>query len=228
MASSVPGSPGAALASSERRAVVAALAAELGHDLQGPLNLFRLSLERLNRGDALDQEDLSLLGEELERMGQLNTRLRGLARSSASLRRVSCSPRELVELALGKAPIAGLAVDATDQVTLACDPTLLAQALKELVANALEARKAQAGVRFERGGTPGFCVWDDGAGFELGVDTALAWGATTRPDAAGLGLTVALRAARAHGFNLELRRAPPYTEAWLLVPAAELSPTVST
>jgi signal transduction histidine kinase len=206
---------------------VAALAAELGHDLQGPLNLFRLSLERLTRGDALDEEDLSLLGEELERLGQLNTRLRGLARASASLQRVVCSPRQIVELALGEAPLAGLAVDATDQVTLACDPTLLAHALKELVRNALEARKAQAGVRFERGATPGFCVWDDGAGFELGVDAALAWGATTRPAAAGLGLTVALRAARAHGFNLELRRTPPYTEAWLLVPAAELSQTGS-
>ncbi|HEX2873336.1 MAG TPA: hypothetical protein VHP33_18890 [Polyangiaceae bacterium] len=222
-ASSVPGSPLTALASSDRRAVVAALAAELGHDLQGPLNLLRLSLERLTRGDALDQEDLSLLGEELERLGQLNTRLRGLARASASLQRVACSPRRLVALALSDGPIAGLEVDATDQVEFACDPTLLAYALRELVANALEARQAQAGVRFEQGATPGFCVWDDGAGFELGVEAALAWGTTTRPAAAGLGLTVALRAARAHGFNLELRRAPPYTEAWLLVPARELS-----
>jgi signal transduction histidine kinase len=201
---------------------VAALAAELGHDLQGPLNLLRLSVERLTRGGTLDQEDLSLLGEELERLGQLNTRLRGLARASASLKKVACSPRQLVELALGQAPPAGLAVDATDQVTFACDPTLLGQALKELIANALEARTAQAGVRFEQGATPGFCVWDDGAGFELSVDAALAWGATTRPSAAGLGLTLALRAARAHGFNLELRRAPPHTEAWLLVPVREL------
>ena len=207
---------------------MAALAAELGHDLQGPLNLLRLSFDRLRRGEALDAEDLSLLGEELERLGQLNARLRGLARASASLQRVACSPRKLVELALGQAPTAGLTVEATDEVTLACDPTLLSQALKELIDNALAAKATHAGVRFEQGETPGFCVWDDGAGFELGVAAALAWGATTRPSAAGLGLTVALRAARAHGFSLELRRAPPYTEAWLLVPARELQARVST
>ncbi len=206
--------------------MVAALAAELGHDLQGPLNLFRLSLERLTRGDTLDQEDLSLLGEELERLGKLNARLRGLARASASPQKVACSPRQLVELALGQAPLTGLTVEATDEVTITCDPPLLAQALKELVANALLARAAQAGVRFEQGASAGFCVWDDGAGFEQGADAALAWGATTRPAAAGLGLTVALRAARAHGFELELRRAPPYTQAWLLVPAQALAKRV--
>ena len=119
-------------------------------------------------------------------------------------------------------------MEATDEVTLACDPALLSQALKELIDNALAAKATHAGVRFEQGATFGFCVWDDGAGFELGVDAALAWGATTQPSAAGLGLTVALRAARAHGFSLELRRAPPYTEAWLLVPARELKARVST
>lgn len=207
---------------------MAALAAELGHDLQGPLNLFRLSLDRLRRGEALDAEDLSLLGEELERLGQLSTRLRGLARASGSLQRIPCTPRQLVEHALGPAPLAGFTVEATDEVSFACDPGLLGQALKELVTNALAARASQAGVRFEQGATPGFCVWDDGPGFELGADAALAWGATTRPAAAGLGLTVALRAARAHGYNLELRRASPHTEAWLWVPARELQARVST
>jgi hypothetical protein len=38
-----------------------------------------------------------------------------------------------------------------------------------------------------------------------------------------LGLTLTLRVARAHGFNLELRRVPPRTEAWLLIPLAALS-----
>ena len=100
--------------------------------------------------------------------------------------------------------------------------------MRELIENAVEARRAQAGVRFEQGAKPGFCVWDDGAGFEVAEEAALAWGVTTRPSATGLGLTVALRAARAHGFALELRRAPPYTEAWLLLPAREISQPVTT
>lgn len=210
-------------AHAERRAVAGALAAELGHDLQGPLNLFRLSTERLARGETLDQEDVSLLQEELGRLSQLNARLRELARTP--LRRVGCSPHELVALALaGRQPSPELDVDATDAVSIRCDPRCLSQALRELIDNALEARAARAGVRFQHGSAPGFCVWDDGAGFSLDTPSAQAWGVTTRPGAAGLGLTLALRVARAHGFSLELRRVPPFTEAWLLIPVAELSP----
>ena len=212
----------------ERRAAIGALAAELGHDLQGALNLFRSSLDRLTRGQALDEEDLSLLGEELERLGQLSGRLRGLARASTSLQKVVCNPRQVIDLALGHDSFEAFAVEASEEISFACDPEVLGQGLKELIKNAVEARKAHAGVRFEQGATPGFCVWDDGAGFEVPVAAALAWGVTTRPSAAGLGLTVALRAARAHGFNLELKRVPPYTEAWLLLPARELSQPVPT
>lgn len=100
-----------------------------------------------------------------------------------------------------------------------CDKELLGQALRELCDNALEAKATRAGVRFQAGPAAGFCVWDDGPGFSLDVQRALAWGVTTRPQAAGLGLTVALRAARAHGFDLELRRAGELTEAWVLIPA---------
>lgn len=205
----------------DRRVAAGALAAELGHELQGPLNLFRLSVDRLARGEALDQEDVSLLQEELERLSQLNARLRELARTP--LHKTACSPRELTALALTSRPAADLEVDVPDTVWLRCDTQLLSQALGELIDNAVEARAARAGVRFEHGPVPGFCVWDDGDGFSLDTQRAQAWGVTTRNGAAGLGLTMALRVARAHGFNLELRRVPPHTEAWLLIAAADLS-----
>lgn len=206
----------------ERRAVAGALAAELGHDLQGPLNVFRLYTERLARGEMLDEEDVSLLQEELGRLSHLNGRLRELSRTS--LDKVACSPRELLVLALaGRQNSSEVEVDATDAVSIRCDPQLLSLALRELVENALEARATRAGVRFQHGAASGFCVWDDGDGFSLPISSAQAWGGTTRPGAAGLGLTLALRVARAHGFNLELRRVPPRTEVWLLVPIGELS-----
>jgi signal transduction histidine kinase len=207
----------------ERRAVAGALAAELGHDLQGPLNLFRLTTERLARGEALDQEDVSLLQEELGRLSQLNARLRELARTP--IQRGAVSARDLIAMAMtGRQLPYELEVDATDAVSVRCDPRLLSHALRELIDNAVEARAQHAGVRFQDGPAPGFCVWDDGDGFSLATPDAQAWGVTTRPGAAGLGLTVALRVARAHGFDLELRRVPPRTEAWLLIPAAELNP----
>lgn len=208
----------------ERRLAVGALAAELGHDLQGPLNLFRLSAERLARGETLDEEDISLLGEELARMSVLGGRLRELARVSGQ--KVACTPQQLVNLALGDTAH-GLETDAPADVTLVCDPLLLSQGLRELVDNALAAKATRAGIRFQAGDTPGFCVWDDGAGLTLSPETALAWGVTTRPFAAGLGLTLALRAARAHGFDLELRRVHPHTEAWIFIPAQQLTRQVT-
>jgi len=212
----------------ERRLVVAALAAELGHDLQAPLNLFRHSVDRLALGDTLDAEDLGLLVEELEQMRLLGARLRELARVSGP--RVACSPRQLVQLALaGMGPLPpDLEIDAPDSVTLVCDAALLGQALRELIHNALAAKTTRAGVRFETGDAPGFCVWDDGEGLTIRSEAALAWGVTTQPFAAGLGLTLALRAVRAHGFDLTLRRVPPRTEALISIPATQLTRGVAT
>lgn len=207
-----------------RRLAAGALAAELGHDLQGPLNLFRLSTERLARGETLDEEDLSLLGEELKRMSLLSGRLRELARISGQ--KVACTARQLVELALGGRALE-LEAEVPDDVTIYCDPTLFSQGLRELIDNALEAKATRAGIRFEGGDAAGFCVWDDGEGFTLSPESALAWGVTTRPFAAGLGLTLALRAARAHGFDLRLRRVPPNTEAWISIPAQQLTRQVT-
>lgn len=205
----------------ERRAAAAALAAELGHELQGPLNVFRLSRDRLLRGATLDAEDLSLLGEELERLSRMSARLRELARTPS--RKLASTPRALVALALAQRPLsAALEVEVTDQLTLACDPTSVSQALRELIDNALEARVERAGVRFEASDGPGFCVWDDGPGFELSTNAAPHFGVTTRQGAPGLGLAIAARTARAHGFSLQLGRVASHTEAWLRVPVGQL------
>ncbi len=205
-----------------RRATAGALAAELGHDLQGPLNLFRLMTERLERGQTLDAEDASLLREELNRLSALNARLRELAR--IPIQKSSCTPVQLIELALGASlPLHTGAWDSKLQLDLSqaegvglmCDAGLVGRALRELIDNALEARTSRAGVRFQAG--LGFCVWDDGPALQLDLGQAARFGKTTRDGAAGLGLTLALRVARAHGFGLELRRTGTVTEAWLLV-----------
>jgi signal transduction histidine kinase len=217
-----------------RSSAVRALAAELGHDLQGPLNLFRLMTDRLGSGQALDDEDVALLREELERLSALNARLRNLARdpTRTSLQKEPCTPAELVELALSLSPRPlapdplplALQLELPTNITLACDQRLLAVALAELIDNAWTAKSAQAGVRFGREPNSGFCVWDDGPGFGFSPEQAMAWGTTTKVGAVGLGLTLALRAARAHGFQLELKRAGALSEAWLLIPARELQP----
>jgi signal transduction histidine kinase len=199
-----------------RRALVGSLAAELGHDLQGPLNLFRLMTDRLERGQPLDAEDAALLREELDRLSRLSARLRELARLPLS--RDAHSPRRLVEQALALAPaLSGVELElaGSEAVLVNGDELLLARALRELLDNAVEARRERAGVRWEPGAAPCLCVWDDGDGFASEPGQAARFGVTTHAGAAGLGLTVALRVARAHGFRLEFSRASGRTEARL-------------
>jgi signal transduction histidine kinase len=212
------------MADSSRRAALAALAAELGHELQGPLNLFRLTTDRAARGETLDGEDISLLREELERLSRVSARLRTLA--TTPLVPQVCTPGAVIEAALE-----GLDLERRSQLELAVpddetarldgDPGLLGLALRELIDNALTARAGRAGVRFASGPRTGFCVWDDGPGFELDAERSLAWGATTKPGAAGMGLTLALRAARAHGFRLEVTRTQAETQVWLMIVARD-------
>jgi len=207
----------------ERRAVVGSLAAELGHDLQGPLNLFRLTSDRIERGDSFDREYAASLREELTRLSELTVRLKELARSA--LRKTACSPAALVEHALtssGRVTAAELELALPGAPLVRCDATLLALALMELIHNAHSAKRERAGVRFSTGNRVGFCVWDDGPGFALDFKKALAWGATSDAGSAGLGLTVALRGARAHGFALEMERSGSLTELWIVVPARDL------
>jgi signal transduction histidine kinase len=211
------------MADPSRRAALGTLAAELGHELQGPLNLFRLATDRAARGEPLDAEDVELLREELERLSRLSARLRALA--TTPLARRSCTPGDVIVAAChGTDPVtlAGLHEMADHSVVLDGDPLLLGLALRELIDNAQAAKAKEVGLRFSSAEPAGFCVWDDGPGFALDFPSALAWGATSKPGAAGIGLTLALRVARAHGFRLEHTRAGSQTQLWLLIPAREL------
>lgn len=210
-----------------RAAATRALAAELGHEIQGGLGFFRLMAERLREGKQLDAEELAALTEELERFSLLSGRLRDLARTP--LARSEHTPRAICEAACRlTAPTADplpleLAIEVEDDVRISCDLDVLARGLAALIDNALEAKATRAGVTVsadDHGAR--FCVWDDGSGFEPGIERALSWGATTRPGAVGLGLTLALRSARAHGFSLEFERDDAQTRALLLVPARDV------
>lgn len=209
-----------------RAAATRALAAELGHDIQGGIGLFRLLTERASQGQPLDNDEIQALGEELERLSDLAARLRGFAR--IPLERREHTPREVVDAACMLAtPLARplpleIELEGDLNARLNCDINVLAQGLAELIDNALEAKTQRAGVRVRADRNLAFCVWDDGPGFEHGVKQALHWGASTRAGALGLGLTLALRSARAHGFSLELAREQERTLATLLVPARDV------
>lgn len=204
-----------------------ALAAELGHEIHGGLSFFRLMAEQLGEGKPLDAEEASAFAEELQRLGQLATRLRELAKSP--LERAEHTPRALVEAARARAAADSLPLElqleGDESVRVSCDLELVAQGLAALIDNALEARQARAGVNVTVGAGVTFCVWDDGPGFpgaSGAAEQALRWGYSTRPGALGLGLTLALRAARSHGFTLAFEREGSRTRVLLTVPARDV------
>lgn len=171
----------------------------------------------------MDADDLLMLDEELARLGRVTARLRALTQSP--LHRARCAAQDVMRAAVEQADSAAslsFDFDSAEACQLHCDQQLLGQALAELLDNASAAKATRAGLRFAAAGKSGFCVWDDGAGFGASGATALGWGVTTKPGAAGLGLTLALRAARAHGYNLEISRHGSLTEVWMLIPAREI------
>jgi signal transduction histidine kinase len=205
----------------ERAVFVGALAATLGHELQAPLNLFRLLVEQLERGAVPDAEDVGLLREELEHLIALNRRLRTLAnppRADGVL-----SLREWVERAAAGVQIesaTGLEIGALPELRLAGDPQLLVVALTELFENALEHRRAGAGVYYR---APELVVWDDGPGFGMTLGEAQAFGTRTGRAAAGLGLLLAQRAFRSHGLSLSMSRLEARTELSIVLGAAAMA-----
>src|SRR5262245_41958697 len=111
------------LEDAERRALVGALAADVGHELAGALTLFRLTVDRLEAGAALDAEELSVLREELEHLSRLRARLRELARRPPEPRVVPV--KLLLDAALGRLEHprrAALELAVPEQATLRCDP----------------------------------------------------------------------------------------------------------
>lgn len=205
-----------------------ALAAELGHELHGGLSFFRLMAEQLSQGKTLDAEEASALSEELQRFSSLAARLRELAKRSPE--RAEHTPRAIIDAACarvttqaGPLPLE-LRLEGDEGVRLSCDLELIAEGLAALIDNALEAKRASAGVHVTCGAGVTFSVWDDGDGFDAGsaAEQALRWGYSTRPGALGLGLTLALRAARSHGFTLAFEREGSRTVAKLSIPARDV------
>ncbi|HVY32715.1 MAG TPA: ATP-binding protein [Polyangiaceae bacterium] len=206
-----------------------ALAAELGHEINGGLSFFRLIAEQLSQGKQLDAEEASALSEELQRFSSLATRLRELAKRTPE--RAEHTPRVLVDAACARVatperplPLE-LRLEGDEGISVGCDLELVAEGLAALIDNALEAKQTHAGVHVTCGDGVTFRVWDDGSGFDAGAgapEQALRWGHSTRPGALGLGLTLALRAARSHGFTLAFEREDARTVAKLSIPARDV------
>jgi signal transduction histidine kinase len=211
----------------ERLALVETLAAEIAHEVRYPINFFRSVFRRdANRGH-LDEEEIDIGCEEVERLERLVSGLRRVVSHRVErrvLRLTGLSGR--VEMLLRDA-LRGrtLRVDVPDDMALRCDPDQATQALTNLVSNAVDATGPDGSIGIQwsataRGGE--LVVWDDGAGFEGSAAQLFVPWFTTKPRGTGLGLAITQRIVRAHGWGIDARRVDGKTHFVVAIPPSDL------
>jgi len=211
----------------EREALVETLSAEIAHEIRYPINFFRTIFKRASDNRILDQEDIEIGCEEVDRLERLVSGLRRMATQHVERRVVDiaelCSRAEV----LLRDRMGGhtMATDLGAGGVIRCDVDKVTQILVNLLANALDAieEHGEVGVRWRsspRGGE--LYVWDTGPGFHGDPSRFFAPWYTTKPRGTGLGLAITHRLVRAHGWNIEAGRRDSITVFVVTIPAADL------
>jgi signal transduction histidine kinase len=211
-----------ALRRRDRLAAMGELASTVAHEIRNPLNAIAMSAQRLTReypmpAGAADREELEdLLGviqRESTRINGTIEQFLDYARPRPLDRRtMSLSPflGELASAAASVAAARGVSVVSRCDHTLAgsIDPAQMAQALDNLLRNAIEASRPGGTVTLE--GRPdgrglAITVRDEGAGIPATVlPRIFDLYFTTRPEGTGVGLAVAQQIVSAHGGTIEV------------------------
>ena len=203
----------------ERLAAVGQMAAMVAHEVRNPLGILRgqveLAREKLTHAPVREQERLSEMIIEIDRINRLTEEFLGLARDL---------PLELSTVDLG-ALIAAVAEDVTttaraaggarieavaprSPITVQADDGKLRQAVHNLVLNAVQVGGPSTSVRIDvasDGNRTRVTVADDGPGIPAAIAASLFEPfVTSRPGGSGLGLAVARRVAERHGGSLVL------------------------
>jgi signal transduction histidine kinase len=212
----------------ERLALLETLAAEIAHEVRYPINFFRSVFARGSRGNTLDDEEVEIGCEEVDRLERLVSGLKRLVgnrieRRAAPLSDLAARVEVLLRDALGARR---LDVDVAPKVALYCDPDQVTQMLVNLVSNALEATGDHDAVGLawmplsDGGGE--LVVWDTGPGFEGDPARLFAPWFTTKARGTGLGLAITHRLVRAHGWSIDAVRQDRKTRFVIAIPAADL------
>jgi signal transduction histidine kinase len=212
----------------ERIALVETVAAEIAHEIRYPINFFRAVFRRDKAKAKLDEEEIDIGCEEVDRLERLVAGLRRLVGHRIERRTVAVSDLVArVEMLLRDA-LAGrpLEVEVPPDTMLRCDPDQATQVVVNLVANAIDATGARGriGVTWmARKDGAELVVWDDGPGFAGDAAQLFAPWFTTKPRGTGLGLAITQRIVGAHGWRIDALRAEGQTRFVVLVPSSDLS-----
>jgi signal transduction histidine kinase len=211
----------------EREALVETLSAEIAHEVRYPINFFRTIFQRASGYRVLEEEDIEIGCEEVDRLERLVAGLRRMATQHLERRAVEvaelCGRAEvLLRDRMGGHP---LILDLEEGGAINCDIDKITQVLVNLLANALEATEGKGGVGVEwrftpRGGE--LSVWDTGPGFSGDPARLFAPWYTTKPRGTGLGLAITYRLVRAHGWSIEAMRRDAKTLFVVAVPPNDI------
>jgi signal transduction histidine kinase len=211
----------------ERVALIETVAAEIAHEVRYPINFFRSVFRRDKRNPRLDEEEIDIGCEEVERLERLVSGLRRLAASRIERRPIAVGDLAARVEALLRDVLGAriLAIDVAADAALRCDPHQATQLLVNLVANAIEATAARGRIGVEWAAAPSggtLVVWDDGPGFQGNASRLFAPWFTTKPRGTGLGLAITQRIVRAHGWRIDAERARGRTRFIVSVPASDV------
>jgi len=210
---------------------------DASHELRSPLAMLRTELELIARerptGSALQSATRSAI-EETDRLSRLADDLLLLARADdhqLALRHASVSAAELVDQAGGRvrrqAADIQVSVDAPPDTYVEVDRDRIAQALDNLLANALRYASSNITLSARAQGTfVELHVMDDGPGFPTdflpdAFERFARADAARTEDGVGLGLAIVCTIAETHGGRAQAaNRASGGADVWITLPQA--------
>jgi len=217
----------------------------IAHDLRTPLAELRSRLEGVLRGGRLDAPESAEIGEavaDIDRLiGIFNALLR-LAELDSGVQRAAFSRIDLAALVVEVSEIYGpiaedkgqsLAVDVGNRPAVVGDPFLIAQAVGNLLDNAIKYTRPQGAISARlvarSDGRIAVTVTDNGPGIPEGerartVERFYRGDASRGTPGVGLGLTLVSAVARLHGGALEFDDNSPGLIASLVLEDATASP----
>lgn len=210
----------AELIEAERMATIGQITASLSHELRNPLSAVKLNLQILKKNLHLagnDQRRLEISAKEVMRLERILLELLDFAKplkvqgADCDINRVLSSAVELLELKFKEKGVVLLYFADPDIPSIWADAEKLAQAVINLLLNALEASRPRGRVwvtsRCPAGETDAvhICIEDEGPGVN-GEDIEKIFEPffTSKTKGTGLGLTNVRRIVEAHGGRVEV------------------------